>query len=149
FTQAMTLWEIIRKVKPSDLEAQHKAKDLAASATIAKGGYEKVIHTNHAPATTEETACGANELAVVGTSSDNPAVAVRSPVEERCAREAAPLQARLQADPGSPGVYLQLATVYRRADLFDQARTILQQGLERTNNHFELALELADLDIEP
>src|SRR5262249_15535133 len=99
FTQAMTLWEIIRKIKPTDLEAQHKAKDLAASATIAKGGYEKAIQANHAPATAtpEETAPGTREMGVAETFSDNPAV--RSPAEERCIREAAPLLARLQSDP--------------------------------------------------
>src|SRR5262245_55589998 len=31
FTQAIALWELIRKAAPTDLEAQHKAKDLAAS----------------------------------------------------------------------------------------------------------------------
>src|SRR5262249_48801000 len=31
FTQAMRLWELVRKAEPKDVEAQHKAKDLAAS----------------------------------------------------------------------------------------------------------------------
>src|SRR4029077_10618350 len=40
FTAATALWEKVRKAVPDDLEAQHKFKDLAASATIAKGRYQ-------------------------------------------------------------------------------------------------------------
>lgn len=43
FTQAIALWELIRKVKPSDVEAQHKIKDLAADDTIARGQYQAAL----------------------------------------------------------------------------------------------------------
>src|SRR5262249_57253678 len=43
FSQAIALWELVRKVDPHDIEAQHKAKDLAASDTIARGGYDAVL----------------------------------------------------------------------------------------------------------
>src|SRR5262249_49853496 len=43
FSQAIALWELIRKADPTDVEAQHKAKDLAASDTIARGKYEAVF----------------------------------------------------------------------------------------------------------
>src|SRR5690348_4119440 len=43
FTQAIALWELIRKVKPSDTEAQHKIKDLAADDTIARGQYHATV----------------------------------------------------------------------------------------------------------
>src|SRR5947209_6801147 len=43
FTQAIALYELIRKAVPQDVEAQHKVKDLAASATIAKGRYQEAI----------------------------------------------------------------------------------------------------------
>src|SRR5437870_2935271 len=43
FTAATALWEMVRKADPTDLEAQHKYKGLAASATIAKGRYEDAI----------------------------------------------------------------------------------------------------------
>ena len=62
---------------------------------------------------------------------------------------AAPLLAHIAADPKSPNAYLQLAASYRRADRLDQAKAILEQGLASTGNHFELALELAEIDIEP
>ncbi|HEV3118362.1 MAG TPA: hypothetical protein VGY58_15035, partial [Gemmataceae bacterium] len=43
FSQAIGLWELVRKEDPGDVEAQHKSKDLAASDTIARGGYEAVV----------------------------------------------------------------------------------------------------------
>src|SRR5262249_49854028 len=135
FTQAMALWELIKRAAPTDEEAQHKAKDLAASATIARGKYEEVIHAKNAPESETEEAAAIDRT--------EPSV---SPVEERCARESAPLLARVQADPGNAGGYLHLAAVYRRADQLDKAREVLQQGLEKTANNFEIALELADLD---
>jgi tetratricopeptide (TPR) repeat protein len=45
FTQAIALWELIRKVKPSDNEAQQKIKDLAADDTIIRGQYRAVIRS--------------------------------------------------------------------------------------------------------
>src|SRR6266849_3681054 len=48
FSQAIGLWELVRKEDPRDTEAQHKSKDLAASDTIARGGYEAVVAKNAA-----------------------------------------------------------------------------------------------------
>ncbi|HZV06820.1 MAG TPA: hypothetical protein VE999_17185 [Gemmataceae bacterium] len=45
FTQAIALWELIRKVKPGDVEAQHKIKDLAADDTIIRGQYHAAIQS--------------------------------------------------------------------------------------------------------
>ena len=43
FTEAIKLWELVRQKVPSDAEAQHKAKDLAASETIQRGKYDKAV----------------------------------------------------------------------------------------------------------
>ena len=40
FTQAIALWELIRRAAPADVEAQDKAMDLAACETIARGRYD-------------------------------------------------------------------------------------------------------------
>lgn len=45
YTQAIALWELIRKVKPGDVAAQHKIKDLAADDTIIRGQYQAVIQS--------------------------------------------------------------------------------------------------------
>jgi tetratricopeptide (TPR) repeat protein len=140
FTQAIALWNLVRKADPRDLEAQHKAKDLAASATIARGRYEEAIARNTGPeAVADETAPEQEAMAQTQPT---------MPGEERVAREVAPLRARIQAEPTNPNLYLQLAGVYRKADLLEQARAALQEGLDPSGNHFEVALALADLDIE-
>ncbi|HTK78696.1 MAG TPA: hypothetical protein VL371_25790, partial [Gemmataceae bacterium] len=43
FAQAIKLWELVRKAVPADVEATHKAKDLAASETIQRGQYENAM----------------------------------------------------------------------------------------------------------
>src|SRR5262249_31860416 len=72
-----------------------------------------------------------------------------TPAEKRLSREAQALQARIEADPTDANSYLQLAALWRRAGHLDQARNLLHKGLGPTGNNFELASELADLEIEP
>jgi tetratricopeptide (TPR) repeat protein len=43
FVQAIALWELVRKVLPRDLEAQHMIKDLAVHHTISRGQYESAL----------------------------------------------------------------------------------------------------------
>jgi tetratricopeptide (TPR) repeat protein len=142
FTQAMALWNLVKKAAPHDLEAQHKAKDLAASATIAKGRYEEAILNLQTDQEGQvETATEQGALAQTqGTT---------NPAEERTSREAAVLRARIKAEPNNPQNYVQLALMYRRADMHEHAGEVLKEGMGPTGNHFELALVLADLEIEP
>jgi tetratricopeptide (TPR) repeat protein len=69
--------------------------------------------------------------------------------KDRAEREAAPVLSRIQADPTNPNAYLQLAAVYRKAGDFERAAAALREGQGPTGNAFELAAELADLEIEP
>jgi tetratricopeptide (TPR) repeat protein len=136
FTQAIQLWDLVRQADPNDLEAQHKAKDLAAKDTIARGRYEESVGARTPLAPGEAT----------------PEVSPPSPArkaEDRLANETAPLRARIDADPTNANAYLHLAGVYRKAEQFDQAREVLQKGLGPTGNHFEISTLLADLEIEP
>src|SRR5262249_14547124 len=68
---------------------------------------------------------------------------------DRVAREAVPLQARIKAEPTNPNAYLQLSAHYRRANLLEQARAVLEQGLGPTGNNCDLSIEMAELDLEP
>ena len=149
FTQAIALWEMVRKADPTDDEAERKSKDLAASDTIARGGYEEAITSAKKPVdeTDAEHANGEE-----GTAEHRVPEEVEfdaPPATDRAGREAAPLWLKLKADPTKPTLYLQLAGVYRRAEQMDKARAVLQKALGPTGNHFDIALELADLDIEP
>ncbi|HWY86412.1 MAG TPA: hypothetical protein VNX28_06795 [Gemmataceae bacterium] len=159
FTAATSLWEKVRQAEPDDLEAQHKYKDLAASATIAKGRYEDALQGT-APTPMASAAGEYTEQAIEekNTGSDAPR-RVPGPAgtpregtprkEDRPPREVVALEAKIAADPTSANAYLHLAAIYRRADHWDQARQVLLGGLGPTGNNFEIAMELADLDIEP
>jgi tetratricopeptide (TPR) repeat protein len=145
--QAMALWQLIRRDHPADTEAAQKLKDLAANDTIARGGYEGVVGPDGdgAPRAVRREP-PADPGSARGPGSD---AGRKSSPDQRIAREAAALRARIEADPAGVHNYLQLAALYRRTDLLAQAREILTEGLNATNNAFELQLELADLDIEP
>jgi tetratricopeptide (TPR) repeat protein len=131
FQKAIILWQLVKETNPTDVEAAHKAKDLAASDTIAKGQYA-------------EAAAGTKDSPVLNRI-ENRAVEK----QDKLAREADPLRKRIEADPTEPSLYVQLANVYRRHGDTERARATLQQGLGPTGNAFQLQLELMDLDLAP
>lgn len=131
FQKAMVLWQLVRECAPGDVEAQHKAKDLAADLTIQKGQYERVAE-------------GSKESPVFGKIE-----AREADKKDKLAREAEPLLKRIEADPTEPALYLQLANVYRRSGQEDRARDVLQRALGPTGNAFTIQLELMQLDLTP
>jgi Tfp pilus assembly protein PilF len=72
-----------------------------------------------------------------------------SSAQDRIKREVASIRARIDKDPTNPLAYLQLASVYRRADLPNDALKALSEALVPTGNSFEIASEIAELEIEP
>src|SRR5207245_7158180 len=86
FAHAIVLWELIRRADPTDLEAQHKAKDLAASDTIARGHFEEALAGE---ATPREEGDGNQHSANAKTDQD-PAIPAR------VARDAAPMRKRIE-----------------------------------------------------
>ena len=141
FNQAIALWELVRKAAPRDLEAQDKAKQLAATETIARGNYKEAT-SGEMPALSSRKGNEKEPMTPV------PATKKVTPVRKQAAQDEA-LRARLDSDPSNPDTYLQLAALYRRNSQSDKARVILEQGLDATGQAFELALALADLEIEP
>lgn len=148
FNQAIVLWQLVRKACPNDTEAQHKAQDLAASATIARGRYQEAID-GAAPSPILPPAPRGEAAPEAAAVENDSATAMPALGEERVAREAANILAKIKANPTNPNGYMQLASYYRRHDQFDRARAILSEGLGPTGNHFDLAQELLDLEIEP
>jgi tetratricopeptide (TPR) repeat protein len=146
FTQAIALWEMVRKVLPADIEAEHKVKDLAASDTIARGHYEEAIGT---AGEQEAKAATPNANPPTNAEEAKPVVKTTASATHRLLHEVETLRERLKADPTNSNSWLQLAAVYRRADQLEQARTVLMEGLGPTGNSFHLTLELTDLDLEP
>jgi tetratricopeptide (TPR) repeat protein len=168
FTQAASLWQLVRKVHPDDLEAQRKIKDLAAHETIARGHYEEAVSGSSpslpkAPAQAPEQALPPQQPPQTAHHSppapsagrpssaklSRPAPSTPTPVVSRLSRETSLLVAGLQTDPTNVNLYLKLAALYRRADQLEQAHAVLQEGLGPTGQAFELTLDLADLEIEP
>ncbi|MCS7046478.1 MAG: tetratricopeptide repeat protein, partial [Gemmataceae bacterium] len=113
FAQAIVLWQLVRKADPTDTEAAHKAKDIAASATIAKGRYQEAVQgVAPTPLAQHEAAT----QATIDTAPHQPLPASEHPREDRV-REAPALLAKIKANPANPLGYLHLAQLYRRADL--------------------------------
>ncbi|HZZ82770.1 MAG TPA: tetratricopeptide repeat protein [Gemmataceae bacterium] len=138
FNQAIALWELVRKADPSDVEAQRKGKDLAASATIAKGKYEDVLKGDAlSPQAEKETA------------TDQPVLPADVTTEDRHPREVANLLEKIKANPKNANAHLHLSNLYRKAEQFDKAKETLQKAMPLTGNSFDIAQELFDLDIEP
>ena len=97
FSQAIGLWELVRKEDPQDVEAQHKSTDLAASDTIARGNYEAVV----AKAAAGESDTGEHEAAVAAKDTPTAVPAPLSLPDQRLAREAAALRTRRVSPPAS------------------------------------------------
>jgi tetratricopeptide (TPR) repeat protein len=138
FTQAIMLWDLIRKIDPRDTEAVTKSKDLAASDTISRGGYDSLV-------------AQAQEAAALEAMTPQPVVREPSPivVADRQEQEMKLLRSRIRADPRNANNYLQLAGIFRRAGKLDLARDLLEHALGPTGNHFDLTTQLAEMDIEP
>ncbi len=131
YQKAIALWRLVQEADPKDLEAASKAKNLAASETIARGGYEAA-------------AAGTAESPVVARME-----AAATEKQDKLGREAAAVQKRIEAEPTEPALYVQLSNLYRRHNQLDRARATLQQGLGPTGQHYSLQLELLELDLFP
>jgi tetratricopeptide (TPR) repeat protein len=131
FQKAIALWQLVKESNPTDVEAAHKAKDLAASETIARGQYrESLSGSKPSPVLDKLDAQNAEKADKVG-------------------RDAVPLMKRIEADPTEPSLYVQLSSVYRRAGQDDRARAVIQQGLGPTSNHFSLQVEMLEIELLP
>src|SRR5262249_57980172 len=129
FKRRMARWRQVEKLDPADVEAHGKVKDLAASETIARGRYQHALRGGedgeaNGPAPRDETPVVPRNTAV-----ELPAGG------DRVSREAAPLLARIKAEPNNPQFYLRLAALYRRADRPAGARTGLEGGARRSRQH--------------
>ena len=113
FSQAIALWELVKQADPTDAEAQHKGKDLAANETI----YARQVRSTSLQKPPSKTE---SEDTAPPTMDDATDIA---PTKTASLREAAPLLARMASEPTDPLPYLQLAAVYNRAGRYDEART--------------------------
>lgn len=130
FSEAIKLWELVRQKAPADAEAQHKAKDLAASETIQRGHYDEAL--------TEESPVMKLALEAQSTAAN-----------EKVNREHEELHAKIQSEPTKAAPYLQLAALYRRQGKVDEAMETLQKAVGPTGSDFNIQLELAGMELDP
>jgi tetratricopeptide (TPR) repeat protein len=145
FNQAICLWELVRQVAPHDVEAQTKAKQLAASETIARGSYEEAIADDTAGHAALSEGAGASEK----TKEMSVGEKKKTTPRKKRASEEEELRARVEAEPSKPEPYLHLAHFYRRNGKLEAASAVLGEGLEAVGPVFELTLAQADLEVEP
>jgi tetratricopeptide (TPR) repeat protein len=145
FTQAIALWELVRKARPSDPDIERKIKDLAASDTIARVRTQKVTGE---PVRHDDVLFD-DDAAAPAAPSDRRGGRAKKTANHPLVREAEALREKIKLDPTNPNIWMHVASLYRRADDLEQARAVLLEGLGPTGNSFHLGLELADLDIEP
>jgi tetratricopeptide (TPR) repeat protein len=132
FTQAIKLWEKVAAEDPADPDAALKITNLTAHDYLNRGEF--------APAPSSSSVLAASPDAAAQESAN---------VVDPVAREVALLRVRLRDEPANGELYLELARIYRRADQFEEAAEVLREGLDATGNRFELAAEMADLEIDP
>lgn len=154
FAEAINLWEQVRKAKPENQEAASKLKDLAAHETIARGNYQGAISgksgridedVSMGPRSSSGRRSSSKKHKQSTTTAEEPASASSHSVGGKIQQ----LLAQIQDNPANPEPYLILSNTYRRKGELAEAQKVLQEGLVPTNNHFDLTLALADLEIEP
>jgi tetratricopeptide (TPR) repeat protein len=142
YTQAIQLWKLVSKKCPKDLEASKKATNLAASETIMRGNYDGAASGNAPSPIKKDSSGGHRAIAEGETASESLAL-------ERIAKDENMLLKRIADQPSNALAYLQLGQLYRRNDMSDKARDAFQKGIVAVGPHFEIGLELSDLDIDP
>jgi tetratricopeptide (TPR) repeat protein len=135
FTKAMDAWDRVKKANPADEEADKNLKDLAASATIDRGGYEGAKSFTRAVADKAKT----QELLDEAKGGSQ---------ETRHSGQVAELEQKIKAKPTELGLYLQLSQLLRRMGKLDQARATMVKAKDATGGHPDALTELADIDIE-
>jgi tetratricopeptide (TPR) repeat protein len=135
FIKAMDAWDRVKKACPADEEADKKLKDLAASATIDKGGYEGAKSFTRAVADKAKTQELLDEAK--GGSS-----------ETRHSGQVADLEQKIRAKPTELGPYMQLSQIFRRMGKLEQARAIMVKAKDATGGHPDALTELSDIEMD-
>ncbi|QVL33070.1 tetratricopeptide repeat protein [Telmatocola sphagniphila] len=135
FQHAIALWQMVKEAVPSDVEAAHKAKDLAASETIQRGRYGE--------------GGGSNTHTAIGSGTGSNSDSKEQPALDRAAREAAPFLKKIQEKPEDVHAWLQLAGVYKKMNRVEQAKETLEKALNATGQNFQVRMELLEMEIDP
>jgi tetratricopeptide (TPR) repeat protein len=135
FTKAIDCWERVKNACPADEEADRMMKDLAASATIDRGGYEGAQSFTRAVADKAKTQELLDE-AKGGTG------------DMRFGGQIADLEQKIRAKPTEVGPYMQLSQIHRRMGKLDQAHAIMEKAKDATGGNPDTITELAEIEFD-
>jgi tetratricopeptide (TPR) repeat protein len=138
YANAIALLQQISTNNTRRCELQQKIKDLMAS--------ESIRRAFDAPPGDAQPMNDTAEMTVAGATETEPPAAPA--VVDRQARDVEKLRSQIASDPASVNAHLALVAYWRRAGNLQQCADAIREGLAATNNHAELGLEQADLDIE-
>lgn len=148
YTQAIAAWNLVAKADPRDDEAARKVKDLSATATIQRGGYSERTGKLTGDGSETERSTPLEPTSTPAARGPGSTGEMRlSAQEQQRQKEMENLRAKINADPTRPHAYLQLAQLHQGLNQFEQARTVLDQGLSATGRDFDLQLASMELDI--
>lgn len=119
FDRAISAWETVKRLDPTDQDAAAKARQLAAAATIQKGKYDS-------GESFQETM-----RANAGKGMEGGPAKLLSP-EERLKADIAALEAKIAEDPANVNLYVQLGDKYRDLPDAEKATAAYQKGLDAT-----------------
>lgn len=135
FTKAIDCWERVKKACPADEEADRMMKDLAASATIDRGGYEGAQSFTRAVADKTKTQELLDE-AKGGTS------------DMRFGGQITDLEHKIRNKPTEIGPYMQLSQIYRRMGKITEARAVMEKAKDASGGNPDVITELAEIDFD-
>lgn len=138
FDRAVSAWETVYRIDPKDHDAASKARQLAASATIQKGGYEDADSFKRSMEEQKKS----DDVFADSPTAETP--------ETRARKEIAQLEAKLDADPANVGLCVQIGDLYRRLNEYDKAASFFQRGFDATSGaDFDIKIRLLETQIEP
>lgn len=137
FDRAITAWETVKKIDPTDQDAAAKARQLAAAATIQRGKYDS-------PDSFRET------MRDAARPTDQAASRASMSAEDRAKAEIAELETKLAADPASVNLWVTLGDKYRNLNQTEKALAAYQKGLDATGGgDLDLKGKILECQIDP
>ncbi len=129
--KAIACWERVKKVAPNDQEANRKANEVSAKATIKKSGLGEALDDR----SKRDPAAEAREMEMEELKRK-----AQSP-EQRAMKE-------IEANPQAVGPYLSLADTYRLEGRLDEAEQILAKGIKANPDDNYLRGVYAEVQIQ-
>jgi len=146
FNEAIVALEQVKKLEPTDAEVPMKIRQLAASSTLKRGGYEEEESEGD-----QEGGEGEQGEAKPKAEKTSPVIRPAAPppetAEEKAEREIKEIEDKVAAEPANGMLYVQLGDAYRRANDLDGAAKTYDRGHKATNDN-DLRIRFLEVRID-